>query len=208
MVIEALEKRKSVKLFSSEPLSDLTYSELVKAGNLTPTSLGIQPVRVVTVKSKELRDYLDRATYYQPQLKSCDRLMVICIKTELTEDYVDSFINLTSKVRSLDEDSKIKVSKSVKGFLSNLDKEGYNKWATNQAYLTLGNLITSAELLGIDACAMEGFNSSEYDRVLELDRLGLKSVVLLAVGKRSDEDPRKDEPKVRIKNCDFHVNQF
>ena len=38
-------------------------------------------------------------------------------------------------------------------------------WAVNQTYIALGNLVTSAALLGIDATPMEGFEKNRYDEI-------------------------------------------
>jgi nitroreductase len=70
-------------------------------------------------------------------------------------------------------------------------------WAAHQAYLALGNFITSAALMGIDTCPMEGFQPDEYDRILDLAPKGLASVVCCAVGYRSANDKSATKKKVR-----------
>jgi nitroreductase len=39
-----------------------------------------------------------------------------------------------------------------------------NEWATRQVYIALGNFLTSAALLGIDTCPMEGIVPSRSRR--------------------------------------------
>ena len=48
--------------------------------------------------------------------------------------------------------------------------------------------MTYAAFEGIDTCPMEGFVNSEFDRVLGLAKHNLKSVVVLPIGFRSEED--------------------
>jgi nitroreductase len=50
----------------------------------------------------------------------------------------------------------------------------------------------------IDSCPMEGFKPAEVDKVLKLDEMGLRSVLLCPVGYRSSEDVYADKPKVRF----------
>jgi nitroreductase len=38
-----------------------------------------------------------------------------------------------------------------------------NEWSTRQAYIALGNFMTSAALLGVDTCPMEGIEPVNYD---------------------------------------------
>ena len=46
------------------------------------------------------------------------------------------------------------------------------EWAARQAYLALGNFMTSAALMGIDTGPMEGFEPEEYDKILDLSSKG------------------------------------
>ena len=58
-------------------------------------------------------------------------------------------------------------------------------------------MLTVCALEGIDACPMEGFIPDEYDRVLDLKSKGLKSVLLMPIGYRSENDPFAAMAKVR-----------
>lgn len=71
------------------------------------------------------------------------------------------------------------------------------QWSKNQAYIALGNLMTVCAIETIDACPMEGFNPAKYDEILELDKKGLKSVLLLPIGYRADDDIFSEFKKVR-----------
>jgi len=55
---------------------------------------------------------------------------------------------------------------SSEAFVQAMDEKARDAWARNQAYIALGNLLTSAALLGIDACPMEGFDRAQYDEIL------------------------------------------
>ncbi len=70
--------------------------------------------------------------------------------------------------------------------------------ARNQTYIALGNLLTSAALLGIDACPMEGFDRTQYDEILGLKAKGLASAVIATLGYRSATDKYASAPKVRF----------
>ena len=70
-------------------------------------------------------------------------------------------------------------------------------WATKQAYLAMGNILTVCALEGIDSCPMEGFDPEAYNEILNLNKLGLKSVLLLPIGYRAEDDIFADFKKVR-----------
>lgn len=70
-------------------------------------------------------------------------------------------------------------------------------WAANQVYIALGTLLTSAALLGVDTCPIEGFSPAECDRILALEGTPYQSAVVCACGYRSAEDPYAKLAKVR-----------
>ena len=64
--------------------------------------------------------------------------------------------------------------------------------------LALGNFLTSAAILGIDACPMEGFDRAKYDEILGLKAQGYAASVIATVGYRSATDKYANAPKVRF----------
>ncbi len=72
------------------------------------------------------------------------------------------------------------------------------EWAARQVYLALGTFMTSAALMGIDTCPMEGFEPDEYDKILDLALQGLASVVCCAAGYRATDDKHATQKKVRF----------
>ena len=69
--------------------------------------------------------------------------------------------------------------------------------AIYQAYIVLGNLMTICALEKIDNCPMEGFVPEKIDEILELNKRRLKSVLLLPIGYRADDDLMSKLKKVR-----------
>jgi nitroreductase len=58
--------------------------------------------------------------------------------------------------------------------------------------------MTSAALLGVDTCPMEGIEPVNYDRVLGLSAKGFTTVVACAAGYRSEADKYAALAKVRF----------
>ena len=78
-----------------------------------------------------------------------------------------------------------------------MSKEQIFNWCKNQAYIALGNLLTVCAIEKVDSCPMEGFIPEECDKILELDKHKLKSVLMLPVGYRADDDMFSEMKKVR-----------
>jgi len=73
-----------------------------------------------------------------------------------------------------------------------------NDGAARQAYIALGNFLTSAALLGIDAWPMEGIEPGKYNEILGLNEQGLSAVVVAAAGYRVPGDNYAALKKVRF----------
>lgn len=84
------------------------------------------------------------------------------------------------------------------GFAVKATTEGWrDAWLAHQVYIALGNLMTSAALLEIDTCPMEGFDPKAYDELLGLRAKGYRSVVCCALGYHAAGDKYAAPPKVR-----------
>ena len=59
------------------------------------------------------------------------------------------------------------------------------------------NLLTVCAMEEIDSCPMEGFDPRAYDRILNLEEKGLRSVLVLPVGYRAEDDFMASQKKVR-----------
>ena len=61
----------------------------------------------------------------------------------------------------------------------------------------MGNALAAAAELGVDATPMEGFEADKYNEALRLKEQRYSIFVLLALGKRHEEDSYQHAPKTR-----------
>jgi len=207
-IIDSLKWRYATKEFdTTKKLSEEQLETLLKAGNLTATSFGIQPCKIVVVDTPELREKLVQYSWGQKQISEASHLLVITANTENGDEQVDKYVADIVEQRGVTEESLVGMSKMVKGFLSGMDDDKKKNWAENQAYIILGNLLTVCALEGIDACPIAGFQPEKYDEVLNLKELGQTSVLVLPVGFRLDTDKYASLPKVRMSYSDFVIRK-
>ena len=70
----------------------------------------------------------------------------------------------------------------------------------------MGTALIAAANLKIDTTPMEGFDTEKFDEILKLKEKGLKSVVLLALGYRDEENDWNSKlKKVRIPKQEFAI---
>lgn len=165
---------------------------------LTPSSYGLQPWRFVVVTDPALKAALRPLSWNQPQVTECSHYVVLAHRDGLTEADLDRLIDRTADVRGLDKASLAGYrGMMAKSLLSGAGAAGILAWAAHQAYIALGNLMTSAAVLGVDACPMEGIEPARYDEVLGLPARGYRTVVACALGYRAPEDRYAGLAKVR-----------
>jgi nitroreductase len=162
---------------------------------LAPSSFGLQPWKFFVVTKPDVRQQLVEHSWGQKQVVDASHLVVLAVKKDLQADDVDHYIQRIAEVRQAPIESLDGFSKTIKGFMNGpID---LNAWATRQVYIALGEFMTSAALLGIDTCPMEGFNRDKYDEVLGLGQQGYSAVVLCPAGYRAESDPYATLAKVR-----------
>jgi nitroreductase len=198
-LLAQLNWRYAVKAFDpNKKISAADWATLEQALVLTPTSYGLQPLRYVVVTDQAIKDQFVPHSWGQKQPADASHFVIFAAKLSVSEADVDHFMARIAEVRGISVDTlagyrNVIVGQIVKG----LTAEQQQEWATRQCYIALGNLMTSAAVLGIDTCPMEGMLPAKYDEVLDLPAKGYKTVVACAVGYRSAEDKYATASKVR-----------
>ena len=203
-LLEALNWRYATKVFNPDAkIPAETWATIEQALVLTPSSFGLQPWKFLVVQDQELREQLVPHSWNQRQVADCSHLVVMTVKTNMTEADIDAFIHRIAEVRGGTPDAlagyrNMMVGDVVNGARSKI----VTWWAKMQAYIALGNAMTCAALLGVDSCPMEGFVAEKYDELLGLAKDGLTTAVLLPLGYRAESDRYASLPKVRFKTED------
>lgn len=206
-IIQSMKWRYATKIFDSEKsLSEEQLHQILESIRLAPSSYGLQPMRVVVVKSPEVKKQLRQVAYNQRQFEECSHLLVFCTESFVTEEYVKSYLDVYSEVRDLDRERLISYENHVVEVLSSFDLQEVVNWKENQTYLSLGVGMSAAAMLGVDTCAIEGFEKHSFDEILNLEPLGLSSTVCLALGFRHASDHNQFSPKVRRSNQKFIIS--
>jgi len=196
--IRNLEWRYAVKKFNDDKvLPEEKVDLLKKAFNLTATSYGLQPITLLVIKNKALQQLLVQHSFEQQQVAQASHVLVICTQKIIDSQYIHRYFDKIRKVRGTSDEILNPFKSALVKDFSKKDVEEIKKWAINQAYLAMGNLLTICAMEKIDSCPMEGFEPSAYDEVLKLDKKGLASVLVLPIGYRAEDDMFSDFKKVR-----------
>src|SRR5688572_12780284 len=203
-LIDQLNWRYATKQYDrTRKISAADWATLEEALVLSPSSMGLQPWAFLVVDDPAVRADLMLASYGQPQIVDASHLVVFTTKVNYNDDDVDAHVRRTAEVRGIPVESlgglRTMASRSIVHGMTDVERR---VWAGNQTYIALGNLITSAALLGIDATPMEGIEKCRYDDILGLRPRGLTTAVVAALGYRAEGDKYATTPKVRFAHED------
>ncbi len=197
-VIEAMKWRYATQKFDiTKKLTEAQIDELLQAIVLSPSSFGLQPWKFILVTNPEIRKKLREVGYNQPKITEASHLIVFAVEKNIDGKLADKFIESISKTRDVNITDLKGYADMLKGSIASRTPEQNIEWATRQVYLALGVLVTSAAIQGIDVGPMEGFDPKKFDEILDLEKIGLESKVIVAIGFRASDDPSASYKKVR-----------
>jgi len=161
---------------------------IVEAVRMAPTSSGTQPFELFVITNPDVRTKIREAASDQSPITDGSHLLVFAAWDNYTEERIDEVAQLNKDARG---DLPL-----IDGYYGNLksmyvprDAETNYAHAARQAYIALGFAMLAAAEQEVDSTPMEGFDPASVDKILGLDELGLRSVVLLPLGYR---DPTGD----------------
>ena len=166
-------------------IAPATWAALEEALILSPPSFGLQPWRFYVITDEAIKEKLVRLSWGQRQLVDASHVVVFAVRHPISPADVRHYIERTVVVRGIDTEDLAGFEKVINDFLENppyaLDIKA---WSSRQLYIALGSFMTSAALLGVDTCPMEGLDTAGYDQALGLEGSGFWTVA----GYRAEQD--------------------
>ncbi|PIA77639.1 NAD(P)H-dependent oxidoreductase [Gaetbulibacter sp. 4G1] len=197
-ILNAFQYRHATKEFDdTKKISDKDINFIMKTANLSPSSFGFEPWHFVVVQDKELRELLKPVAWGAPlKLDTASHFILgLSMKTPMTKWDSEYIMHMMKDVKQLPKDAIEIYSKFYREFQESdfnldTDKKLFD-WASKQTYIALANMMTSAALIGIDSCPIEGFHEEKTEALLkerfgiDTDKYGLSYMV--AFGYRKAE---------------------
>ena len=199
-LIQALEWRYATKGFDPHRKipADL-WKTLEEALVLSPSSFGLQPWKFLVVTDPAVRIRLRAASWGQPQIEECSHLVVFTARRTMQMEDIERFVARIAEVRGVSVASLASYRDKMAGsLLQGPQAAVVEQWTAKQAYIALGNFLTCAATLGVDACPMEGLEPAKYDEILGLVETGYHSLMVCAAGYRRPDDAYAKLAKVRF----------
>ena len=198
-IIDKMNWRYACKSFdSTKKVSKEDLNKILESLRLSASSFGLQLWKFIVIENQKIQDSLVEHSWNQQQVAQASHVILFCRPKSIDDSFVDKYVADIAKTRGEEVESLKGYSDMMKGFIARKDERAQGEWMKNQLYIALGNLLTTAAIMDIDTCAMEGIIPSKWDEVLGLADKNLTSVVACPIGFRSSDDKYANSAKVRF----------
>lgn len=204
---ELAERRYTTKAF--DPGKKILPEQMAQLKVLlrnSPSSVNSQPWHFMIAETDLAKQRLTTATepasqYNSAKILNASHVVVFCARKDIDHAHLNRLLaqeEQDGRFPSLDAKT---AQQNGRQFYTNLHKETRNDldaWIDRQVYIALGMALLGAAAMEIDSCSIEGFDAALLDAELKLPEQGLRSVVMLALGYRSNDDFNAKLPKSRL----------
>lgn len=197
-ILDAFQFRYACKAFDPEKkISEADFETIIESARLSPSSFGFEPWKFLVIQNMDIREKLKTVAWgVQGQFPTASHVVVILSRkaadTKAGSEYINSVMR---DVQKLPEEIQEMKGNFFKNFQQNdfdlTDERKLFDWAGKQTYIALANMMTSAALLQIDSCPMEGFDREKFEDILAqeglLDKDHFGVSVMAAFGYRAKD---------------------
>lgn len=208
-LIENLNWRHAVKAYDpAKKVSQEDLNTILEAARLAPTSSGLQPFRIVVVENQDLKNKMVEGALNPEVMRDSSHVLVFAAWDSYSNEKIDKVYDYTTDERDLPRGRFGSYTDKIKTMYNAQTPEQHFAHTARQTYIALGLAMAQAAELKIDSTPAEGFSNEVVDEILGLKELGLKSVSLLYLGYRDqDNDWMASMKKVRIPMEEFIIKK-
>jgi nitroreductase len=177
---DAIRERRSTPSFDSTPIPADDLRVILEAGLAAPSGYNVQPWRFIVVQSPEQKKKLRAACFNQHKVEEASVVIACCGDADSWRRDADDIVRMGLE-GGMSEGYAAQLKDYVESYLVGLNTDQMHGWLNKQVTYAAAYMQLTAEVMGYDTAAMEGF---EQDPVHEALRLPLSYwvVSLLAIG--------------------------
>ncbi len=207
-IIEVFNNRHACKEFdANKKITAEDFEFILEIARLSPSSFGLEPWQFLVIQNNDLREKLTPYIWGgQKQIPTCSHFVICLSKNSYfmryDSDYAINFMkNVQKHPKEIIDIKHYRYKKFQQQDFNLLQNDrAITDWAQKQTYIPLANMMTAAQIIGIDSCPIEGFNKEQMNKVLkrELDINIKKYSISYAVcfGYRKREPDTKTRQKI------------
>jgi nitroreductase len=186
-LLQILNWRYATKRMNGAKVSEDKINRILEAVRLSASSVGLQPYTVFVIENKDLLSEIQVIAHNQPQISACSHLLVFAAWDNFSDERIAAYERLFKEVRGENSPGLQNYVEWFKQKAQQTANENF-AWFARQAYIALGTALIAAANEQVDSTPMEGFNNEELDKLLNLKEKGLRSVAIMPLGYRDEEN--------------------
>ena len=201
-VLEAIQKRRSIRKFKTTPLTSEQINNLLEAARLAPSGCNVQPWRFIVVNDTQLKTKLCEASFDQQFIKDAPIVIVCCSDLHSWKESKEKTQELLNRADiNLGEKCEKALMERVEKATADSTHERIPSAMLNVA-IAIEHIVLTAVELGLGSCWVRLFDEKKVKQILKLPEY-VFAVALLPIG-IPDEDPparpRLPLPKIILQN--------
>jgi len=196
---EAIEKRRSIRKYKPDPISDENLFEILEAARLAPSGCNAQPWRFKIVKDVATKSKLAEAAYKQSFIAKAPVVIVCCADVRGYLDGTVSGVQDLGKIGAV-EDRVVKILCKSASHLKTLPVEQIGPQISFNVAIAIEHMVLRALDFGLGTCWIRLLDRQKVNAIFGWDEW-IQTVALLPIGYPA-ENP---SPRKRMKTEDLLI---
>ncbi|ADY12758.1 nitroreductase family protein [Sphaerochaeta globosa] len=190
--LEAMQHRFACKQYDRQRmLEELEIHTILEYGRLTPTSFGLELWSFHVVKSFQKKEALFHACFDQESVRTSAVTVAVLVRTAAFANPDGDLVHTRGK--RFPDPLPVFID-DYRPYYEFLKSEGrLDCWLRSQGYLAIANMMTGSAAMGIQSCAIEGFDEKKVLRVLDANADQWQVSLLATFGYPAEQE----RPKIR-----------
>ncbi|OGD53389.1 hypothetical protein A3K80_05385 [Candidatus Bathyarchaeota archaeon RBG_13_38_9] len=201
-VLEAIQKRRSIRKFKTTPLTSEQINNLLEAARLAPSGCNVQPWRFIIVKDTQLKTKLCEASFDQQFIKDAPIVIVCCSDLHSWKESKEKTQELLNRPDiNLGEKCEKALMERVEKVTADSTHERIPSAMLNVA-IAIEHIVLTAVELGLGSCWVRLFDEKKVKQILKLPEY-VFAVALLPIGIPNEDPPTRPRlplPKIILQD--------
>ncbi|MBI5074306.1 MAG: nitroreductase family protein [Nitrospirae bacterium] len=158
-VIQAIKERRSINFFEpGRKLSDEKIRELIEAAKLAPSSMNLQPWRVIVVKDNDKKKALRKCAYDQPKIEEASAVLIMIADPGSLEQSIETVLKSWVDLGYMKPEMVETYKGMAGGLYGTVDSLRRKVFAVKNTSILAMNIMLAARGLGLETHPMDGFD--------------------------------------------------
>ncbi len=159
--LQAIKERRAVNFFDpARTLPPDALNELLGLANLSPSSFGLQPWKVVAVTEPEGRKVLRKCAMNQQKIEEAPAILIIIADPNGVEENMDRVLESWQELGYMKPETKKAYSEVILGLYGARDSLTRKLFSVKNTALFAMTLMIAAKGMGIESHPMDGFDEA------------------------------------------------